>query len=138
MDPIAQLKTNQALFEEMLALAKEQRQAILGDRTELFFSLASRRGEIERRIVRNQEAGRGIFPGRPGGAQEDLERNAVSARIADLIRAIQQIDRETEACIAEKRERSLAEVQKIRHGQKALRGYKGPSAPPPRFVQRHT
>ena len=62
----------------------------------------------------------------------------VVSETADLIRSIQGTDRETEAILSGKRDVLISQIQGVRTGRKALKGYGGKRSRDPKFIDRQS
>jgi hypothetical protein len=123
------------LFLEMKDLAQRQREILSEDRMDLFLDLSAKRDRVQQKISAGQRRYKESFNQHapPPGANKN---RALSEEISRIIKSIQDIDREIETLIYEKRDGLLSDMRGLRHGQKALKGYGGKPLRPPRFIDR--
>jgi hypothetical protein len=115
---------NLALYDQMKRLAEKQRDALMADRLDEFMLHSSRRQSIQKAISANRKGQRTtVIPGAKKGGKSGNE----ITRVAQMIEAIQEMDKEIERLISLKREGLMSQMKEIRHGQKALRGYGRPN-----------
>jgi lipopolysaccharide biosynthesis regulator YciM len=112
------------LYHQMKKLAEKQRDALMVDRLDEFMLHSHRRQSIQNAISANPKGQRkSVIPGEKRGGKS---RNEITQAL-QTIEAIQEMDKEMEGLISQKRKALISQMKEIRHGQKALRGYGKPN-----------
>ena len=102
------------LYDEILRISLEQREAIMGGELERLLSLLARRGALMASL-----------PTKPDGAWEQARR-----------RQIAELDRESEAFLRAWHEQALAELGLLHRGQTGLGGYRAHATVETSFIDR--
>jgi hypothetical protein len=121
------------LFKSMKAAAEDQKALLMKADVKDFMDLYAHREVLQHRIDL-QEKKVEVVPAADRDGQRDRKIRSIREEIAEVIRAIRSIDREVETLVRKERKRILDEVKDLRHGQRALKGYGGRTAKPPKFV----
>ena len=123
----------------MRGLASSQKESLSEDQIDRFVTLSARRDRLRHQISTNENKYKGLLD-KTRNPLKDEETRSISMEITDVIQFIQEIDREIEEIILEKRADLILEIKNLRQGQKALRGYGGgyggKSARSPKFIDR--
>jgi hypothetical protein len=118
------LSKNLHLFRRMKELAAQQEAFLSKDRVDLFLQLANQREQIRQQITaskKNEDA----FPNGPGPKRGGASARLAATELAEVIRSIQEIDRKTEEFVLMRKQTLFSELESLKHGRKAVRGYGG-------------
>lgn len=121
------------LFLEMKDIARRQKDMVTEDRMDRFLELSKQREELQRKIsAGSPRAERYVDTTRraPGNGRV----RSIEDDVIHIIRSIQDIDRQIETFVTEKRDRLLNDINGLRKGRKALKGYGGRTKRNPRFI----
>lgn len=124
------------LFKRMKELAERQEDFLLKDRLDSFMSLIAQRNQIQRKIQKQDELADEIYRG-PESAPFREKSGRINLQISDVITSIQETDRKIEEMIFQQKTRLIREIKELRHGKKAVKGYRGKSGYTPRYIDHH-
>ncbi len=122
------------MFLEMEAIARRQKDMVTEDRMDRFLELSRQREELQQRISSFRPRAERFIGGLHDASGNGRVR-ALKEDVTRVIQSIQDIDRQIEAFVSEKRDGLLHDIRGLRKGRKAVKGYGGRAAPrPPRFI----
>ena len=135
MDPLDLLSKNLDLFIEMKELAVEQEILINREDMDRFMDLDARRNHMQRQITANDRKYSEYTKARHG-TPTDPKVTRIREKMIQTIRSIQEIDKNIENGLTQKKDLFFSEIKQIRKGQRAIRGYGGNPVRMPRFINR--
>ena len=129
------LKVNRNLFKKMKEIASKQEEYISGDEIEKFIDLSRKRERLQHEIsANNRRSGIVVKSNDDGRGRE--KNDSISMEIVDVIKSIQETDRRIEKLIIENKEGVLHDINKIRKGRRAIKGYGGKHYNSPKFIKK--
>jgi hypothetical protein len=135
MEDINILNENLILFKKMKDLSEKQEKVIDDERLDDFVGILSQREKIKKEITENfrrySSEIKGVMPKKGNHAGKNI-----SSEISDIIRSIRETDKRIEATISSKKDLLMNDINKIRKGQKALKGYGGGPNKTNRFLNK--
>jgi hypothetical protein len=119
----------------MKELVEKQEKFISDDQINEFLEISSRRELLQREISENYGRYKKATNNRPDRGIKK-KTNDLSMEIANVIQSIQDMDRNMEKFINERKDTLFVEIKGFRKGRKASKGYQGQSLKNPRFMDR--
>ena len=135
VDPMELLSKNLDLYIEMKELAVEQETLINREDMDRFLDLTARRDHLQRQIAANDRKYSQFIKERHA-APTDPKVTRIRKDMIQMIRSIQEIDKNIEAGLIQKKDLFFSEIKHIRKGQRAIRGYGGNPVRTPRFINK--
>ena len=129
------LKVNRDLFKKMKEIALKQEEHISGDAIGKFIDLSRKRERLQREISANNRRSSNIAKKDEDGRNKE-KNDQISMEIVDVIKSIQETDQRIEKFIIEKKEDVLLDINKIRKGRKAIKGYGERPVNSPKFIKK--
>lgn len=126
------LEKKLGLFREMKTIAEKQKEFASRDMMKAFTEATSRRGHLQNKITADDKC----FMHKATNNKSANGRDAISGKISEVIKSIQEVDREIETFIQEKKDGTALELKNIKQGKKAVKGYGYNRNTNPRFISR--
>jgi len=100
-----------------------------------FLDLAAQRDDLQNEISA-ETAEHMTSENSVNGASPKTETVSLAPEIAAVIHSINEVDREIEEFLSERREALYLEIKGIRQGRNAMRGYRVKTSKRPRFIDK--